>query len=227
MFIGHFGAGLAGKKVDSRPSLGTMFLAAQWVDLIWPLLLLLGIERVQIDPGNTVMTPLNFTYYPYTHGLLSVVIWAALFGGVYYYFKKNVRGSLLLGGLVLSHWILDFFVHRPDLPLVPWSNVKVGLGLWNNLVVSLLLELFIFGLGVYFYVRSTSSENRSGTIGMWSLLAFLLVVYLMNVFGSAPPSVNALAYVGLSQWVLVFWGYWVDRNRTTVIESPLVQPEVV
>jgi len=227
MFIGHFGAGLAGKKVDSRPSLGTMFLAAQWVDLIWPILLLLGIERVQIDPGNTVMTPLNFTYYPYTHSLFSVIIWGILFGVIYYVFKKNLRGSLLLGGLVLSHWILDLLVHRPDLPLVPWSNAKVGLGLWDNMVISLLLELFIFGIGAYFYVRSTKPENRVGKLGMWSLLVFLLLVYLSNVFGSAPPSVNALAIVGLSQWIIVFWGYWVDRNRTAAAFGPLVQPEVV
>lgn len=227
MFIGHFGAGLAGKKVDSRPSLGTMFLAAQWVDLIWPVLLLLGIERVQIDPGNTVMTPLNFTYYPYTHSLFFVIIWGILFGAIYYAFKKNLRGSLLLGGLVLSHWVLDLLVHRPDLPLVPWSNVKVGLGLWNNMLISLLLELFIFGVGAYFYIRATRSENRVGKIGMWSLLVFLVLVYFSNVFGSAPPSVNALAIVGLSQWILVAWGYWVDRNRETVAGAPLIHPEVV
>lgn len=89
MFIGHFGAGLAAKKIDHRPSLGTLFIAAQWIDLIWPIFLLLGLEKVQIEPGNTAFTPLNFIYYPFTHSLLGVIIWSFLIGGLYYFFKKK------------------------------------------------------------------------------------------------------------------------------------------
>lgn len=129
MFIGHFGAGLAAKKIDHRPSLGTLFIAAQWIDLIWPIFLLLGLEKVQIEPGNTAFTPLNFIYYPFTHSLLGVIIWSFLIGGLYYFFKKNLKGSLLLGGLVLSHWVLDLITHRPDLPILPGFTLKVGLGL--------------------------------------------------------------------------------------------------
>ena len=84
MFIGHFGVGFAAKKVAVKPSLGTLFLAAQFVDLLWPLLLLLGLERVQIDPGNTVVTPLDFIRYPISHSLLAVIIWGLIFGGIYY-----------------------------------------------------------------------------------------------------------------------------------------------
>ena len=94
MFIAHFGTGFAAKKIVHRTSLGTLFLAAQFIDLIWPILLLFGIEKVVIDPGNTAVTPLNFVHYPVTHSLFGVLIWAILFGIVYYLIKKNVKASI-------------------------------------------------------------------------------------------------------------------------------------
>lgn len=215
MFIGHFGLGFAAKKLDQRPSLGTLFLAAQWIDLIWPLLLLANIEKVTIEPGNTAFTPLNFIYYPFTHSFLGVLIWAILFAGIYYLLKKNGRGALLLGGLVVSHWFLDLLTHRPDLPLFPGLDVKVGLGLWNSVPLTMLVEGAIFLGGFWLYYQLTQARNRIGNISMWSLAIFLLVVYIMNVFGSPPPSSEAIGYVGLSQWLIVAWGYWVDRNRTS------------
>ncbi len=223
MFIGHYGAGFAGKRADARPSLGTLFFAAQFIDLLWPVLILLGIEQVRIEPGNTAMTPLNFVYYPFSHSLFSVLIWAALVGGGYYVIRKNARAGVVLGLLVVSHWVLDLLVHRPDLPLVPWSNVTVGLGLWNSLPAGLLLELFVFGGGAFLYMRSTRPKNRKGSYGLWVLLGFLLVIYLANVFGPPPAEVQPIAVVGLSQWLLVLWGYWIDRNRENVLpaEAPL------
>ena len=218
MFIGHFGAGLAAKKIDKKPSLGTMFLAAQFVDLLWPIFVILGIEKVKIDPGNTAFTPLDFISYPYSHSLLSVLIWAILFGLIYYLIKKNLKGSILLGALVLSHWVLDFIVHRPDLPLVPWSDFKVGLGLWNSVIFALVVELAIFTEGVNLYIKATKAKNKKGSIGFWSLIALLLVIYFMNVFGPPPPSVDAIGYAGLSMWLLVAWAYWIDRNRAASVE---------
>ena len=94
MFIGHFGAGLAAKQIDKKPSLGTFFLASQFIDLLWPVLILLGLERVKIDPGNTAITPLDFVYYPFSHSLLSVLIWSGLFGLVYYFLRKNLWSPL-------------------------------------------------------------------------------------------------------------------------------------
>lgn len=214
MFIGHFGVGFAAKEVDSKPSLGTLFIAAQFLDLLWPLFLLFGIEKVKIDPGNTAMTPLNFTYYPYSHSLLMAMVWAVLFGGIYFIFRKNIRGSLLLGGLVVSHWILDFFVHRPDLPLWPGSDFKVGLGLWNSVAIAIILESLIFIAGVTIYLRVTHSKNKTGTIALWALLIFLILVYVMNIFGPPPDAVQPIAILGLSQWLLVAWAYWIDRNRS-------------
>src|ERR1035437_3541652 len=122
MFIGHFGTGLAAKKIDEGPSLGTLLLAAQFVDLLWSFFILAGIEKVKIAPGDTVFTPLNFVYYPFSHSLLGAIFWALLFGAVYYLVKKNFRTSVLLGVLVVGHWVLDFISHRADLQLVPWSD---------------------------------------------------------------------------------------------------------
>lgn len=216
MFIGHFGAGLAAKKVDNKISLGTLFLASQFIDLLWPFFLLFGLETVKIEPGNTAFTPLNFVSYPYSHSFFGVLIWSLLFGAVYFAFRKNIKSAILLAMLVMSHWILDLITHRPDLPLIPWIDLKVGFGLWNSVILTILIEGLIFGVGAYFYSKSTKAENKKGKFGLWTLLIFLVVIYLMNIFGSPPPSEQAIAYVGMLQWLLVAWGYWVDKNRKAI-----------
>src|SRR5512140_1902671 len=139
MFLGHFGVAMAGKQVAPRPSLGTLVLAAQFVDGLWPILLLLGIEQVRIAPGITAVTPLDFTSYPYSHSLLADALWAALVAGAYWMFRRDARGALWLGALVLSHWLLDFASHRPDMPLWPGSP-GLGLGLWFSLPATLAVE---------------------------------------------------------------------------------------
>ena len=213
MFIGHFGTGLAAKKLDPKISLGTLFFAAQFIDLLWPIFLLLGLEKVKIEQGNTSFTPLNFISYPYSHSLFGVLIWSLLFGSIYYIYRKNINSALLLAALVMSHWILDLITHRPDLLIIPWSDIKVGFGLWNSVIFTMLIEGSIFGVGAYLYISCTKAENKKGKIGLWSLLVFLVVIYLMNIFGSPPPSEKAIAVVGLFQWLLVGWAYWIDKNR--------------
>ncbi|HEX2984062.1 MAG TPA: metal-dependent hydrolase [Ignavibacteriales bacterium] len=216
MFIGHFGAGLAAKKIDKAPSLGTLFMASQFIDLLWPFMLIFGIEKVAVEPGNSI-TPLSFIYYPFTHSLLGVVIWGALFGAVYYILKKNFKTSLLLGALVVSHWFLDLIVHIPDLPIFPWESVKVGLGLWKSLAGTLIVEGAIFAAGVYLYVTSTKpKQRRKGTKSFWGLILFLSVIYIMNLFGPPPENVDSIGYVGLAQWLIIAWGYWIDKNRTAI-----------
>ena len=132
MFIGHFGVALAAKRVAPKTSLGTLILAAQFLDFLWAFFLLRGIEHVRIAPGFTRVSPLDFTDYPISHSLLMATVWALLFGGTYYALRRNARSALVLGAALLSHWVLDFIVHRPDLQLYPGSKVHVGLGLWNS-----------------------------------------------------------------------------------------------
>jgi hypothetical protein len=139
VFIGHFGAGLAWKKTAPRVSLGTLFLAAQFIDLLWPTLLLVGVERVQITPGAKG-PPLTFTHYPLSHSLLMVVVWAALFGVVYQFVRRYRAGALVCALAVLSHWVLDLIVHHPDLPLYPGGGPQLGFGLWDSLGATLVLK---------------------------------------------------------------------------------------
>jgi hypothetical protein len=216
MFIGHFGLGLAAKKIDSRPSLGTTFFASQFIDLLWPFFLIFRLEQVLIEPGNTAFTPLNFIYYPFSHSFTAVLVWSILFGGIYFILKKNLRGSVLLGVLVISHWVLDFITHRPDLPLFLGDDIKVGLGLWNSIAFTMIVEGAIFFTGVYLYLKVTRAENKKGQYGLWSLLVFLIVIYLLNIFGPPPPSEKEIGFAGLSMWLLVAWGYWIDKNRSIV-----------
>jgi len=213
MFLGHFGVGFGAKALAPKVSLGSLFLAAQFIDLLWPTLLILGIERVRIEPGITKVTPLDFVHYPISHSLLAVLCWALLFAVPYLLLRRYPRGALVLGLAVVSHWLLDAVVHRPDLPLYPGSTHLVGLGLWSSVGATLAVELGILAVGVWFYVRATVATDAAGRWGLWGLVAFLLLVYLMNLLGPPPPSVTALAWVGQAQWLLVVWGYWLDRHR--------------
>lgn len=212
MFIGHFGVGLGAKQFAPRVSLGTLLLSAQLVDLLWPVFLLVGLERVRIDPGNTAVTPLDFVLYPYTHSLLACLGWGLLAGLFYFAARRDRRGASVVGLAVVSHWVLDWISHRPDLPLLP-GGPKVGLGLWNSVAATVLLEGAIFGLGLALYSRSTRARDRVGGWSLWALVVFLAAGYIGNLLGPPPPSEKALAWVGLAMWLLVPWGYWIDRHR--------------
>jgi len=215
MFIGHFGLGFGAKTASPSVSLGTLFLAAQFADLLWPTFLLLGIERVEIDPGATVMTPLNFVSYPYSHSLLALSVWGVLFAGVYIAVRRaRPMAGMVLAVLVFSHWVLDVIVHRPDMPLTLTGTTRLGFGVWNSIPATIAVELIVFGVGVMIYARTTVARDRIGSVGLWSLVGFLIVVAAVNAVGPPPPSVSAVAWVTQSMWLLVAWAYWIDAHRT-------------
>lgn len=214
MFIGHFAVGMGAKAARPTISLGTLFLAAQLLDLLWPTFLLLGWEQVLIEPGVTEVTPLNFTHYPISHSLLSVVGWSLLAGGVFWLFTKSGRGAVVIGLCVLSHWVLDVVMHRPDLPLFPGDSPMVGLGLWSSLIGSLLVEGGLFVIGLALYLRTTEATDKIGQYGFWALVIFLIFIQAGNMFGPAPASTVEIAWGAQLQWILVLWGYWVDKHRT-------------
>lgn len=218
MFIGHFGVGFAAKKADTKVSLGTYFLASQFIDLLWPTLLLLGLERVEIEQGISKLTPLNFISYPISHSLLMVIVWGILFGVVYKLFRKNTKGAVILGLCVVSHWVLDLIVHIPDLPLYPGDSPKMGFGMWNSVAATLILEFLIFFAGVFIYSKTTAAKNKKGSIGFWGLVVFFLLVHMSNILGPPPPSVIAIAWAGQLQWLFIIWAYWIDRNREPSIK---------
>ena len=215
MFIGHFGVGFGSKAVARKGSLGTLLLAAQFIDLLWPTLLLLGVEQVRIVPGATTVTPLLFEHYPVSHSLMAVLVWACALGTVHFLLRRDRKAAIVLGLLVLSHWLLDVIVLQPDLPLYPGSTDKLGLNLWSSLLATLAVEAPLFVLGVWLYARTTTPTDNYGKWGLWTLVAFLAAIYAGNLFGPPPPSVLAIAWAGQLQWLLVIWGYWLDRHRVS------------
>ncbi len=213
MFIGHFAVGMAAKSVKPSLSLGTYFLAVQFVDLLWPTLLLFNIEQVTITPGITAMTPLDFVHYPYTHSLLMAAVWAAAGFALVYLLKKDSTAALLIAACVASHWLLDFFTHRPDLPLTLSEATKVGLGLWNYKTATFIIESVMFIAGVFLYTKNSFAKDGVGKYGFWSLIVFLFLISISNMVGPPPPNVGAIAWAGHLQWLFVIWAYWVDRHR--------------
>ena len=163
MFVGHLAVALAGTKLSlsrakprGRPTSFVWFvMAANFVDLIWPIFLLLGLERVRIDPGNTAFTPFAFESYPWTHSLLMGGVWGIGLAAVARWRGVSSTGASIIGALVLSHWVLDFVTHRADLQLFPWPNGKYGLGLWNSIPATLIVEglLWIAAIAIYLRVR--------------------------------------------------------------------------
>lgn len=187
-------------------------MASVLIDLVWPIFLLLGIETVKIVPGITLVTPLDFEHYPFSHSLVAVAIWALGFGLVYFLWKRNRTGAMVLALLVLSHWVLDLVVHRPDLPLTTGESARVGLGLWNSYFASFLLEFGVFYGGFVFYLMSERPRNRTGLVLAIVAVVLLTAIYLGNVFGPPPPNETAIAIGGLGQWLFVGLFYWLNRN---------------
>jgi membrane-bound metal-dependent hydrolase YbcI (DUF457 family) len=219
MFIGHFAVAFAAKRAAPEVSLGTLFLAAQLADLVWPTLVLLGRESFSIRPGITAVTPLDFIRYPYSHSLAGMALWGALLAVLHFSARRRAFAAAILFAVVLSHWVLDYVTHRPDLPLTFTGAERFGLGLWHSRMATLAVEGALFAACVWLYARNTRALDR---IGRWSFVAFVLflvVVYLANVFGPPPPSVAAVAWSAQAIWLLVAWGYWIDRHRAALTPS--------
>ena len=214
MFLGHYAVALGAKRAAPTVSLGTLFAAAAFLDLLWPVLVLVGVERVTIVPAATAFTPLDFEYYPFSHSLVTSIVWGVFFGGAYYALKRRSRPAIVLGLLVVSHWILDVIVHRPDLPLIPGGATRVGLRLWSSVPGTLAVEIAMFAVGVALYLRAGGDAERAVGVRFWIFVAFLLAVYAAASFGPPPPSASAVAWSDMGQWLVIFWAAWVDRPRT-------------
>ncbi len=213
MFIGHFGVALAAKKFAPKTSLATTIFAAEFVDLLWPVLLLMGWEHVRIAPGIMRMSPLDFTDYPISHSLLMSVIWAALVGGIYFAIRRYSAGAWVVALAVLSHWFLDLLVHRQDLLLSPGGRHKFGLGWWNHPLAEVSVEIALFVLGAGIYASRTRAKDGIGRYAYWGLIAFLFLGWMSTLRAGPPPNVTALALGALSMWLMVLWAWWADSHR--------------
>ena len=219
MFLGHFGVALAAKEVAPKASLGTLVFAAQFADMLWPLLLLAGVEQVRIVPGLMAASPFDFTSYPVSHSLVAQLGWGAILGVIYFLIKRDGRTALIVGSLVPTHWVLDFIAHRPDMPIYP-GGAKYGLGMWNSLPVTIVVEYAAFAAGIAIYLSITRAKDRTANLALWSLLGLLGVLYVGSEFGPPPPNVKILAESALAIWLTVPWAAWADRHRPPRMEGP-------
>jgi hypothetical protein len=212
LFLGHYGLALASKRAAPRTSLGLLTLAGNLADCIWPILLLLGVERVRLVPGLMAASEFDFESYPWSHSLLTGVLAGVALGLAVYAWKRDLRGALVVAALVPSHWLLDLPFHRPDLPLWP-GGPMVGLGLWNSVPVTLLLEGALFLGGLWAYARQTRPLDRIGSWALWAMVAFLGLIYVGSMFSPAPTDAGVIAWSSLTLWLFVPWTAWVDRHR--------------
>jgi hypothetical protein len=213
MFLGHFATAYAAKKLAPRTSLGTLFAAAQLPDLVWPWLVLAGVERVSIAPGDTAFTPLRFDSYPISHSLVTIAAMGAALGAVHLWRQRRRLDALVLALLPLGHWLLDFVSHRPDMPLWP-GGPRLGLGLWNSVPATIAVELLAFGASIAVALSATQARDRLGRWGFAGLAVLLLVIYAANVTSPPPPSVEAIGWAGaIGGILLTALAAWVDRHR--------------
>jgi len=214
MFIGHFGLGFAAKRAAPGVSLAILFLAAQFADTLWPFLVAAGVEQVRIDPGHTAVTPLDFVSYPWSHSLLMLAVWGVLLGWMFRAVDR--RAFAVIAALVVSHWVLDFVTHIPDMPLYP-GGPKVGLGLWRSMPLTAAVELPLYVAGVWIYARATRGRGARGRWGFASLWMGLLLLHVVNLFGPPPPSITAIWAGGIVGFVVIMaWSWWADRYRTAI-----------
>ena len=223
MFIGHYALGFAAKRVAPRTSLGTLFVAPTLADLLWPVFLLLGWEHAHVVPGPNPFLTLWLDDYPYSHSLFALIVWGAVFGYLYKVRRGDRRAAVVIGLLVVSHWVLDFVTHRPDIQLYP-GGAKLGLGLWNSVAGTVIVESVMLIAGVAIYFRATRARDGIGRWGIWALLLLLAASYYGSLFSPTPTDTNALAIGGLvfeAVFVLVAW--WVDRHRDATSNHPVLR----
>lgn len=217
MFIGHYAVGFASKKFAPRASLAPLLAAPLLLDLLWPVFILTGLEHVRIVPGFTAFNPLDLYDFPWSHSLVMAALWGALFAWIYVAVTKYRTGGIVVFWGVVSHWVLDFVSHTPDMPLLPGVSTRVGLGLWNSVPATIIVESVLFIAGVWLYGSATRPRSAAGRWGWWALVAALAALYVVSIGSAPPPSVVAIGTVGLVlQGVTLVWAWWADRNRETV-----------
>lgn len=213
MFLGHFALGFAAKRITPRVSLAMLLLAAQWADAVWPVFVGLGWEQVQIVPGYTAFTPLKFVSYPYSHSLEALIIWGLLVGVAYRVIAGGRRTVWVLGALVVSHWLLDYLTHAPDMPL-SIGGATYGLGLWRSIPLTIAVEAAMYAAGLWIYVRTTEASDAIGHWGLVGFAVLLTAAYAANVLSGPPPSVTALWTAAIpAMALLTTLAWWVDCHR--------------
>jgi len=217
MFVGHYAASLALKRFEKRASLGVLFLAVQFVDIVFFPLVLLGIERLNVVENFTQSTHFELVYMPYTHSLVAFLVWSSLAYALFrWVIVKSHSVALVVALAVMSHWLLDVIVHTPDMPLWSDASLKLGFGLWNSAIATYILEAVLLLAGLWLYMRSTKATTRAGKYGMVVFVALLLLINIANIFGPlGNDSKLALAITALTAYFLfAAVAFWLDKKRS-------------
>jgi LexA-binding, inner membrane-associated putative hydrolase len=220
MLVGHIAVGLAAKRITPRVSLGTTVLAAVLPDLLWCVFLMAGIEHVEIKPGRGAVNYLGASDIAFSHSLLMDAAWGALLAAAYFFARHYARGAWMLFAAVLSHWLLDFVAHRPDMALAPGIHQYFGLGLWNSVAATVIVEGGMWLLAIIVYVRATRPKSRTGVYAFWIVVVLLTLAWLGNIAGPPPRSPRAMAASSLIFFsCVVAWAYWINRLRPACYNS--------
>jgi hypothetical protein len=231
VFLGHYGVAFALKRAEPKLSLGTLFIAVQLADLLWGVFLLLGWEHARIVPGYTPVVPLEFLDYPISHSLIGSIIWSMVAAAFYYSWPtrdttRHWQASLVVGVAVLSHYVLDVLAHVPDLPLAGNDSPKLGLGLWNYPIASLIAELLFLGIGAGIYVAYRSHRHPVRATRLIVLVLILVGTYFASQYGPVPPNMTVVA---VSDIIFVLGAAalaaWADRRATPAeLEAQRLSP---
>ena len=219
MLVGHVAVSLGAKRIEPSISLGALVFASMLPDVVWCVLLLAGIEHVQIRPGMGAANYFKASDIGISHSLVMDVFWAALLAAAYFLKRRSPRGAWILFGVVVSHWILDWISHRPDMPLSPGVHRYFGLGLWTSIPATLIVEGGLWTIAVICYARAIRSRTGGRVYAFWIVAALLTLAWYNNVAGPAPPNTQTAPLISLIFFSFtVAWAYWIDRSRP----SPLV-----
>ena len=220
MFVGHLAVALGAKSMAPRVPLGWLVAASYGLDLLWPIFLIIGMEQIRVDAGNTAFTPLAFDNYPWSHSLAMAAVWGVLAAVLAAFRFRVPHVGMVVGLTLISHWVLDFITHRPDLPLWP-NGPKVGVGLWNSVPGTLLVEGALFIVAIALYRRAFPPRDGIGRWAFVALIAFTGLIWLSGPWSPPPPTASAVEMVALAMWIFPVWAAWIERHRTAFRSQPV------
>jgi hypothetical protein len=214
MLVGHFAISLLGKRIDPKISVGTLMLAAMLPDVLWCLFMIAGLEQIRVNAGSTFK--LEAIEIAYSHSLLTGAIWGGLLALSYFWRQSNRRGAWLVLAAVLSHWVLDVVSHPPDMPLAPGIQAHFGLGLWNSIPATLIIEGGFWVLSIAAYLSVTRARSRASLVLFWLPVAFLTLAWYGNIAGPPPADPSSIRFTSLIFFLLTIgWAYWLEKTRRT------------
>jgi hypothetical protein len=215
MVVGHLALALAAKRVAPRINLGWLMAGVTALDLVWPILVLAGVERASIVPGATAFNALVFDYYPWSHSLLMALVWGIVLAGFARAADVPRSAAPLLILLVMSHWVLDVITHAPDMPLWPGRSPHLGLSLWDSITGTFVVEGLLWVAGIAIYLRSHRIDGLGRRIAFWSLVVVMTAGWASSPWSPPPGSARQLALFALIGWIIIPWSAWADGGRET------------